>query len=48
MEALRRYESNLMNKYFLPARECIYNPDVYWQLSRLERSTLNHLRKQCR
>lgn len=42
---LSKYEEILMAKYWLPDTRCIYNPDVYFNLTKVEQDTLESLRK---
>lgn len=39
------YEIVLAKKYRLPSVRCINTPDVYWKLTKEERDTLHHLRR---
>jgi len=43
---LKRYEEELAKRYSLPSTRCIYTPDVYWRLDKVEKDTLQKLRNR--
>jgi hypothetical protein len=45
MTALKKYELTLAKRYNLPDPRCIYNPNVYWKLSKQEQDTIQTLRR---
>jgi hypothetical protein len=45
VSALKKYERTLAKRYNLPDPRCIYNPSIYWALTKEEKETIHHLRR---